>query len=179
MTLLIAYASVHGSTEDMAVYLATVLNRAGLKTESKPIAEIQSLDGYEAVILGSPVHAGMWVPAMQRFLHQFYKPLSARSVYAWLTCMRVLEEGGYDHARKYYIASELETMPHVRSIEIFPGRIIPADLTWQEHSTLNNRYDGAYNVTYVHGDYRDWVRFQEWGQFIARDVVAQSDNFSA
>ena len=170
MTLLITYASPHGSTAEMARTLAIQVRASGHEVDLIPVENITTLEGYKAVIMGAPIHCGVWVRPMYQFLYRFRVLLRPIPVYAWITCMRVLEEGGEKHARQYYIADEFHTFPHLRSVEIFAGKIIPTELVWQERFSLEQHYDGLQDVSYSQGDHRDWDRFKAWGQFIIDDL---------
>ena len=88
--------------------------------------------------------------------------------------MRVLEPAGYEHAHKYYVTPELRSLPNVRRIEIFAGKVVPTELSWQEASALHKRYDGEQSITYLKGDYREWTRFRDWAQSIAVDLETLS-----
>lgn len=171
MTLLIAYASSYGSTQEMAQQLASDLMQAGHAVDLRPIEEVTTLQPYEAVILGTPIHCGLWARPMQQFLHHMSAELPTRPLYVWITCMRVLEPDGYAHAQKYYVTPELRALPSVRSIEIFAGKVVPHELSWQECQKLNRRYDGEHGIKSLRGDYRNWDRFYTWTQSIAADLA--------
>jgi menaquinone-dependent protoporphyrinogen oxidase len=170
MTLLVTYASAHGSTQEMAQHLAAQLQLSGFAIDLKPVDEVKTLENYTAVILGSPIHCGLWMPNMHMWVSHQRSSLAQIPVYAWITCVRVLEPDGYAHVRTHYIPADFRALPTLRSMEIFPGRIIPPQLTWQEKNDLYVRYDGHFNITYAQGDYRDWPRFEEWEQWIAADL---------
>jgi menaquinone-dependent protoporphyrinogen oxidase len=174
MTLLITYASSYGSTYEMARRLATQLQDEGHAIELCPVEDVHTLQAYEAVIVGSPIHCGLWARPMHQFLYRVRNELQTRPLYVWITCMRILEPEGYEHAQKYYVTPELRAVPSVRSIEVFAGRVVPSELSWQEYYDLYHRYDGEQTITYLKGDYREWARFREWGESIAVDLKSLS-----
>jgi len=170
MTLLVAYASLYGSTQEMAQTLTTFLRGAGHTVQLSPIDEFISPESYDAIILGSPIHCGLWARPMHQFLYQMRSRLQTQPLYAWITCMRVLEEGGYAHAQKYYVTPEIREIASLRSMEVFAGRIVPASLSWEDYSDLSRRYDGSHEILHHQGDYRDWTRFRAWSEFIVQDL---------
>jgi len=174
MTLLVAYASLYGSTQEMAQTLTTILREAGYPTQLSPIEDVTALESYAAVILGSPIHCGLWAKPMQQFFYQKRQELQKRPLYTWITCMRVLENGGYDHAQKYYITSDIRKLATIRSIEVFAGRILPSKLSWEDYTDLHQRYDGNQEIVYQQGDHREWARFRAWGEFILKDLKTQA-----
>jgi menaquinone-dependent protoporphyrinogen IX oxidase len=142
MTLLVAYASAYGSTHEMARRLTADLQHAGHMVDLRPVEEIQTLAPYQAVVIGTPIHCGLWARPMHQFLYRLRHELPSQPLYVWITCMRILEPAGYEHAQKYYVTPELRAMPSVRSIEVFAGRVVPTELSWQEYYDLYHRYDG-------------------------------------
>jgi menaquinone-dependent protoporphyrinogen oxidase len=176
MTLLVSYSSLYGSTQEMAQTLATFLRDVGYETQLCPIEDVTSLTPYTAIILGSPIHCGLWARPMHQFLYQMRSELRDHPVYTWITCLRVLEEDGYVHAQKYYVTPEIRELPLIRSIEVFAGRIVPTQLAWSEYYDFQHRYDGSHEVIYKQGDYRDWARFCDWARFIVSDLQTLSIN---
>ncbi|HEU4571670.1 MAG TPA: flavodoxin domain-containing protein, partial [Candidatus Limnocylindrales bacterium] len=63
MNVLVAVASRHHSTYEIGSRLAAALEAAGLGADLRRPEEVVTLDGYDAVVLGSGVYAGRWLPA--------------------------------------------------------------------------------------------------------------------
>jgi menaquinone-dependent protoporphyrinogen oxidase len=55
MTVLVAYASKHGSTEGIAHAIADRLRELGEPVEVGSVDEVGDLEGFRAVVLGSAV----------------------------------------------------------------------------------------------------------------------------
>ena len=72
MKVLIAVASKHGSTHEIAGALSEELQAAHIAVDLRDLAggEIVDVGNYAAVILGSAIYAGNWLPAA----HQFATP---------------------------------------------------------------------------------------------------------
>ena len=66
--VLVAYASRHNSTAQVAEAIAASLNRAGVTASVLPIIEVDDLDRYGAVVLGSPIRVGQWLPEAVEFV---------------------------------------------------------------------------------------------------------------
>lgn len=60
--VLIAYASATGSTVDIAAAIGSTLGECGFSIDVRPLKENPPLDGYQAVVVGGPVHGGHWLP---------------------------------------------------------------------------------------------------------------------
>jgi hypothetical protein len=60
MRVLVSVASKHDSTTGIGAAIAKTLRDAGIETEVVPPEKVASLDGLDAVILGSAVYYGRW-----------------------------------------------------------------------------------------------------------------------
>jgi menaquinone-dependent protoporphyrinogen oxidase len=54
--ILVAYASTHGSTQEVAQVIATTLRESGLTVDIQPARAVRSLAGCSAVVLGAPLY---------------------------------------------------------------------------------------------------------------------------
>jgi menaquinone-dependent protoporphyrinogen IX oxidase len=68
--ILITYASHFGSTEEVASVIAETLHEDGYDVDCRLMADINSFDDYEAVLAGSAVNNGSWIPEAQNFVHE-------------------------------------------------------------------------------------------------------------
>src|SRR3990172_8954727 len=70
MTVLVAYASKHGATEGIAMYVAERLRELGKDAEARTAEDVTDLGGVEAVVLGSAVYAGSWMKEAMELVHR-------------------------------------------------------------------------------------------------------------
>jgi menaquinone-dependent protoporphyrinogen oxidase len=161
MTVLVTAASRHQATAEIATALAEAIAHAGLETELRSPAEVTNLDAYDAVVLGSAVYVGRWLPEATRFVERHRDALSTRPL--WLFSSGPVgspeakpEEGP---AGLTELASELRAREH----RILTGRIDRRRLRLCERAIL--RVGGA-----PEGDFRDWDAVEGWGREIAEVV---------
>lgn len=81
MRVLVGYASAHGSTAGIAEAIARRLGHHGLDVDLRSVAEVDAVD-VDAVVLGSAVHSGAWLPPATAFVHGHLPALVRRPV--WL-----------------------------------------------------------------------------------------------
>lgn len=67
MHVLVAAATRHGATGEIADAIAAGLRNRGLGADSAGAADVRSLDGYDAVVLGSAVYMGRWLAPAREF----------------------------------------------------------------------------------------------------------------
>ena len=77
MRILVAVATRHGATREIAEHLASSLGSAltdvgaASDVEVRDVALVGSLDGFDAVVLGSSVHQGHWLEPARTFAESF------------------------------------------------------------------------------------------------------------
>src|SRR5579859_4427812 len=80
--VLVSVASERGSTTEIARVIGEKLAASHITVDIIPPAAVDSIDGYDAVILGSAVYVGHWLAPASDFAVRFRDPLAARPV--WL-----------------------------------------------------------------------------------------------
>src|SRR3954462_14122995 len=58
--ILVAYATKHGSTREVAEAVAGTREQRGVDVDVLPAASAGSLDGYDGVVLGGALYTGRW-----------------------------------------------------------------------------------------------------------------------
>jgi menaquinone-dependent protoporphyrinogen oxidase len=76
MRVLVAVGSRHGSTIDIANQLAAELRIFGLIADVQNVENVRDLDACEAVVVGSAVYMGRWVPSARSFVERFRTQLT-------------------------------------------------------------------------------------------------------
>jgi menaquinone-dependent protoporphyrinogen oxidase len=69
--VLVAYASKRGSTKEIAEAVAKALRGAGLEADCLSTDEVESLEPYNAVVLGSAVYMKRWRGDARHFLRTY------------------------------------------------------------------------------------------------------------
>jgi menaquinone-dependent protoporphyrinogen oxidase len=99
-SVLVVYASKHGATAGIASAVAQTLNACGLRALCIEANSVRTLDGYDAVVLGSAVYMKRWRPEARHFLRRFGAELAKRPLW-WTeprrTIARAVELGARDH----------------------------------------------------------------------------------
>src|SRR3954452_3710039 len=75
--VLVAFASRHGSTREVAGAVAETLRAHGLAADVLPAAEVDDLSPYAAVVLGGALYTGHLHKAARRFLSRHRQALAA------------------------------------------------------------------------------------------------------
>lgn len=170
MNVLVAYASAHGSTAEVAVKIGEGLKAHGLNVVVAPIQDIQNVNSYDAFVFGSAIHAGTWLPEMSTFLRRSLERLEGKPVYFFVNCIRVMEPDGQGHVMEYYMIPEIMNLLNVRQKAAFAGKLDLKNVDWDERWTLAARYDGSAWPNNFDGDFRNWGKILAWANQVAEDI---------
>ena len=160
--ILVAYASKHGSTAEIAEAVADELRGSGHDCDCVEAGEVSGLDGYDAVVLGSAVYIKRWRGDAKHFLRKQAKALERMPFWVfssgptgdpadddpeWLEPPKIMRR-----------AEELGVREHV----VFGGRV-PPDSGFAARSM-------AENIPEEFRDRRDWDAIRDWARRIAAEL---------
>jgi len=165
MTVLVAAASRHGSTRDIAGAIARTLAAAGVDAELRDVEEVADVSCYEAVVLGSGVYVGRWLEPARRFVDLYAEELAARPT--WLFSSGPVGDPPKPADDKAVQVAELLAATGAREHRLFAGRLDRAALGLGERAVV--RVVGA-----AEGDYRDWGEIDAWARAIASELGART-----
>ncbi len=160
MHLLVAYATKHGSTAEIAETIGAILGESGHEADVRAARDVQRLAGYEAVVLGSGLYSAHWLRDANRFVKRHQAVL--RQLPVWL-----FSSGPLDHSAEF---GDIPLTPHVapdvapigiRGHRTFGGRLL--ETTAAEAGILE---------THRIGDFRHWEHVRAWAREIA-DALAE------
>lgn len=161
MTVLIAYASKHGSTERIAHAIAERLRERGRPAEARPVDDADP-SGAEAVVLGSAVYAGSWMKQARRFAESHRTILNDKPV--WLFSSGPT---GPQPPRDVGVSEEqltsLREAIHPRDHRLFSGALDPRELGFLERQMVKA-------VRAPTGDFRDWNDIASYADEIAASL---------
>jgi menaquinone-dependent protoporphyrinogen oxidase len=160
--VLVAYATKHGATAEIAERIANTLRETGHTVETVPVPNVGSLKSYDAVILGSAVYMGKWRKEAAKFLKRQQGTLSQKPV--WIFSTGPLGEGDpveLVHGEK--LPKSLQPIADsigARDVQVFFGAATVESLGGFEKWVLNKVHAEL-------GDFRDWNTIEKWAKDIA------------
>ncbi len=162
-SVLVAYATRYGSTQEVAEAVAATLRERGLAVDISPMREVRSLDQYHAVVLGAPLYMFHWYKDALQFLERRREALTQRPVAIFALGPIHAEEKEFQGAHEQ-LDKELAKFPWLRpeAIAIFGGKFDPEKLTFPHNLVPALKKMPA-------SDIRDWTAIRTW----ANDLAAQ------
>ncbi len=169
MNVLIAVASKHGATADIADEIARVLTRTGITTETRSCDTVNSLDGFDAAIVGSAVYAGRWRPDAKAFVTNHAAELE--SIPVWLFSSGPLGDPPKPDDIPVEV-DDLKALVNARGHRLFAGRLVADHLSLGEKAIVKV-------VKAPYGDFRPWDTIDAWAGHIADVLAARKVPLSA
>ena len=157
MKVLIAVASRHGSTVEVATRIERVLIEAGMTTVVATPELITNLAGYDAVILGSAVYGGRWLASAKDFVSRNLSGLIERPV--WIFSSGPIGGQPANDEEALDVASA-RTDTRAREHRVFAGRLERSRLGLAERAIVRV-------VRAPDGDFRPWEEITAWAHSIA------------
>lgn len=160
-SVLVAYASRYGSTQEVAEVVAAVLSEHGLEVDLQPMREVRSLEGYGAVVLGTALYMFHFHKDARRFLARHRDGLMERPVAIFAMGPINNDEKEWQGVRDQ-LAKELAKFPWFTPVarEIFGGVFDPAKLRFPYNLLPALRRLPA-------SDIRDWTAIRDWANNLA------------
>ena len=162
-SVLVAYASKHGSTVEIAAQIAGVIGSKGLKVRLLRAADVTTVGEYEAVILGSGVYMGRWLDPARDLAAR--EALALRERDLWLFSTGPIGDPPKP-AENAVDVSEIVALTRPREHRLFEGKLAREELGFVERALV-----GALRVP--DGDFRKWDEINAWADAIGTYLSAK------
>jgi menaquinone-dependent protoporphyrinogen oxidase len=164
MRVLVTAATKYGATTEIAQTIAEVLGAQGLEATILPPEQVEGVDGYDAVVLGSAVYAGHWLKPARELVERQAGGLAGRPV--WLFSSGPVGDPPKPEEDPVDVA-DLLAATGAREHRIFAGKLVRKQLSFPERAIVS-----ALRVP--EGDFRDWTEIRQWAAAIADAMGAGS-----
>jgi menaquinone-dependent protoporphyrinogen oxidase len=167
MKVLVAFASKHGATEEIARSIGEILDGQGLTVDVKRMKDVDTVLPYNAFVLGSAIYMGSWLKGARAFVDGHAELLARQPT--WLFSSGPIGSPPHAAASDSFNVPDLLDATHARDHQVFGGRLDKANLGLAERALA-----GALRVP--SGDYREWDAVTAWATAIARTLEAEAVN---
>ena len=159
--ILVAYATRHGSTVEVAETVAETLREAGLAVDLQPLRDVQTVAGYRAIVIGAPLYMFRWHKDAKHFLTDHRQAIT--KLPTAIFALGPFEDKPEDwQGVRTQLDKELAKFPWLKpvDVEIVGGKFDPATLRFPF-----NLIPGLHKLPV--SDIRDWEAIRTWANNLA------------
>lgn len=157
--ILITYASRAGSTAEVAAAIGDALGARGFTVDTKPVAENQPVDGYQAVLIGSAVRMGQWLPEAVDYIKNHQQALNRVPVALFTVHMNNVGDDEESEKNRNTYVDAVRPLINPVGEAFFAGKMDFSRLSFLDRLT-------AKLVKAPEQDLRDWGRIRAWAEEI-------------
>lgn len=158
--VLIAYASRLSSTREIAQAIGEILLHRGAGVDVLPVDEVKQIEGYQAVIVGSPIREQQWLPEARRFV-QIHRDTLGQVPLVYFAVSGLMSDPTPEHFHEVYgYLSEVRAIAEPLEVGIFAGSL---DYNRLDHDQLLKVLSKGLRE----GDFRRWQDIRAWAEDVA------------
>lgn len=160
--VLVAYASMYGTTGDIAQGICDEFCKMGWQADLQLISSVEDVSIYDAVVVGSAIRSSEWMPDAVEFLRQHEGQLSEKPIAYFLSCMRLADPNATDTVAQQvesWIKPLEEDFPLLKPMSkgSFKGA-----LHFNKIPPIQRLFYPIISGNSVEGDFRDFQRISQW-----------------
>jgi menaquinone-dependent protoporphyrinogen oxidase len=164
--VLVAYASRAGSTAQIAQAIGQQLCAMGWDADVQEVQAVRNLDDFQAVVLGSAIRYGQWLPEMSKFVQAQRLALGRLPVALFTAHMQALDDTTASVQARTAYTRDIHAWVTPRAEAFFAGKIDLQTLSFFERMAVKL-------VKSPIGDKRDWSRIQAWASSLQNSLQRQ------
>jgi menaquinone-dependent protoporphyrinogen oxidase len=164
VTVLVAYATKYGSTQEIAETIGRELRRRGLETDVLSVGEIEGIGRYDAVVLGSAVYVGHWLSNARAFVKEHAGELADRPT--WLFSSGPISQPPRPTDDDAVQIDDVVEATRAKEHRVFPGKLDRSKLSHCEWAVV-------FALRVKEGDYRIEGEVSTWAREIAASLEGQ------
>jgi menaquinone-dependent protoporphyrinogen oxidase len=158
MRVLVTAATKHGAPAELAAASGEVLRGDhGLDAVVIPPEQVATIEGYDAVVLGSAVYAGHWLATARELVDRAGAALAGKPV--WLFSSGPVGDPPKPEEDPVDVA-EIVATTMAREHRVFAGKLVKQQLGFGERAIV-------VALRVPEGDFRNWSEIKGWASQIA------------
>jgi menaquinone-dependent protoporphyrinogen oxidase len=159
--ILVAYASNTGWTIGVAEAIGKALVETDTDVDVIPMRAVTNLPSYDAVVAGSAINGGEWLPEAMQFIHDHQAELKRKPFAAFLVCMTLSMKNGERY--RSHVSTWLN--PVRALVRPVSEGLFAGGLEISKIKSFGDRLKFHLSVLFgvwKQGDHRDWNAIRKW-----------------
>ena len=161
--ILVTYASRTGNTAGVADAIGKTLTDLGETVDIMRMQDVADVSPYRAVIAGSAIRAGKWLPEAMEFIQTQKSVLAQKPVAAFLVCMTLAMPKAEEY--RPHVTTWLDPVKAI--IKPVSEGLFAGSLDIREITSFADRLKFRLSVMFgvwKEGDHRDWDAIGKWAE---------------
>jgi menaquinone-dependent protoporphyrinogen oxidase len=161
--VLIVYASRAGSTGEVAKAIGQTISEGGVSVDVRSVVDENNLSQYKAVIVGSAIRMGRWLPDAVDFVKKHRDDLSRVPAAYFVVCSTMKDDTPENRKKTLaYLDSVRKAAPDIEPVDIglFAGVMDFSKLSFMDRTVMKARGVSE-------GDFRNWAAIRKWAADVA------------
>jgi menaquinone-dependent protoporphyrinogen oxidase len=168
--ILVTYASRTGWTPGVAQAIGKKLSES-FQVDVLPMKEVKDLSVYQAVVAGSAINAGAWLPEALKFVREHQGDLRHKPFAAFLVCMTLAMRNGEQY--RGHVSTWLD--PVRALVKPVSEGLFSGGLEIRRVPSASDRFKFRLSVLFgawKEGDHRDWNAINAWADQLGTILAA-------
>jgi menaquinone-dependent protoporphyrinogen oxidase len=163
MRVLVAVASKHGATREIAEAVGRTLESSGVEATVTDAGEVETIAGYDAFVVGSAVYMGRWLKEAQALVDDHADTLVSHPT--WLFSSGPIGAPPKPDDAHAVDVTDIVSSIRPRGHRLFAGKVDRNALGFGERAVM-------LAVRSPDGDFRDWDEIDGWARSIAAALTS-------
>ncbi|UUX92705.1 flavodoxin domain-containing protein [Methanoplanus endosymbiosus] len=155
-TILITYATKHGSTADIAWTIRNSFFDAGYKADVKKVQDVEDIRQYSLIVMGTPIYEGKLMPEAEEFVKLHRNYLNKKNAALFITGYSLRNNDYKEREKAEKLAEKISQHIDLVTTGYFGGKLDAGNIT------ITEKISSLFREGRIPGDYRDWHLIGEW-----------------
>lgn len=165
--VLVTYATKAGSTVEIAEAIGDVLTEAGMEVSVEEVNANTSSERYHAVVVGSAIRVGHWLPEAVNFVRKNKDNLEKKPLAYFTACMTLHEDTEENRAEVFAYIDPVREILEADVEAFFAGKVDVNKLSFPVKVL-------ARSINAPQGDFRDWDAIREWAKALVPVLTGEA-----